>query len=956
MKRRGLLAILVLLLLSGVLAPAPRVQANPTVHYVAPVGTNCWGATPCYTEVSRAVEALPNHGGEVRIAAGVYTDNRDARRVPSAYPGNKKFRVTIEASEGAVIYVTGGYGSGDWTTPQPELHPTYIIAGWERNARAAYVNEAVLYLAHLTVSGIAEGLGGAPGWVDAGGALYVWSGELHLENVIIQDSFAQIGGGIYANPPAAASVWLNRVTFRGNQGDTCAAGYIPDLRWMTGSLLHDNAGPLCVEQGLIGNSTLVNNHGGGLHVDSVDCYNLQITHHTGNNAPALQGTVETSVRYVNFYANTVDMAGIQPAQRYQLTYQNPHYADPNAHDYRLTSASPRDDGETRTGGGPPDFPNPQLDRAGELRPVNGAYDRGAFEYPYGIAFTPAKGEAVVYPGDALQVQRHLGNPGNYPDTYTGALMFDESWDWHLPAPVTLDARESQPVIVTGSVPAAALYQTTASLTWAYVSANEPLLQATTMQTYHVGLVGGLTLSSATGHGAPGALVTTMHQATNTANTAQALALSGSGPLAATISPLNTGSLAPWNGMATVTVQATLPSDALAGETYTLQMQGTGSVVGSATATSVLTVDLVGAVQSAPATAHGAPGALVTLTHPVTNTANTTQTVSLALSGPLAASVSPTSLHLPPRSAGSVTVQATLPADALAGETYALTLHATGNAIGSATKTGVLSTDYVAGVAWDAAPPPAVLRPGDTATLTRTLHNTGNGPETFALTATPPAGWTLTQPLTLTLPARGQAVVTVTVQVPETAPTGTLSIPLTAATTEVSATVGLAFEITAAEPGDPEEPGPSDPEEPEEPAGPTTLYLPLVASAYARRISVPEVGDTPDTAWEVAVGPDYTARFDHANDNDWFVFTATAGATYRLRTLELGPNCDTVLYLYDFTGLQLLAQNDDRAPGNPASEIVWTATYSGLHRILVRHYDWRSYGAGTDYTLRVTELP
>src|SRR5690606_37531208 len=57
------------------------------------------------------------------------------------------------------------------------------------------------------------------------------------------------------------------------------------------------------------------------------------------------------------------------------------------------------------------------------------------------------------------------------------------------------------------------------------------------------------------------------------------------------------------------------------------------------------------------------------------------------------------------------------------------------------------------------------------------------------------------------------------------------------------------------------------------------------------------------------------------DQDWMRFSAAAGATYTIRTDQLGPNADTVLRLYDQNGLTLLAENDDDG-ASLASQIVF----------------------------------
>ncbi len=135
-----------------------------------------------------------------------------------------------------------------------------------------------------------------------------------------------------------------------------------------------------------------------------------------------------------------------------------------------------------------------------------------------------------------------------------------------------------------------------------------------------------------------------------------------------------------------------------------------------------------------------------------------------------------------------------------------------------------------------------------------------------------------------------------------------------------------------------------------------VYLPLAQRAYPQ---THPVADAPDTCPGMDIEKDghyYRENMDRANDNDWYTFQARAGAVYTIRATDLGSRADTVLYLYSGC-TALLAQNDDCVEGNPLSGSCiegWVAPADGAYNILVRHYDWRVYGAGTEYTLGVSE--
>lgn len=97
------------------------------------------------------------------------------------------------------LTLRGGYAPGDWSVSQPELYPTLLDA--EGTGRVVYVtgSEAVT-LENLTLTG---GLGGAGGGIGNFGA------TLTLNNAVVHDCSADIGGGIYVD--------LGQLTLNGSQ-------------------------------------------------------------------------------------------------------------------------------------------------------------------------------------------------------------------------------------------------------------------------------------------------------------------------------------------------------------------------------------------------------------------------------------------------------------------------------------------------------------------------------------------------------------------------------------------------------------------------------------------------------------------------------------------------------------------------------------------------------------------
>ena len=78
------------------------------------------------------------------------------------------------------------------------------------------------------------------------------------------------------------------------------------------------------------------------------------------------------------------------------------------------------------------------------------------------------------------------------------------------------------------------------------------------------------------------------------------------------------------------------------------------------------------------------------------------------------------------------------------------------------------------------------------------------------------------------------------------------------------------------------------------------------------------------------------------DVDFFKFSVITGMPYGVKTFDLGPGCDTVLYLFREDGTLLLV--DDDSGGAPASKISWTADQDGLLYVAVSHYSDNGTGS------------
>lgn len=103
------------------------------------------------------------------------------------------------------------------------------------------------------------------------------------------------------------------------------------------------------------------------------------------------------------------------------------------------------------------------------------------------------------------------------------------------------------------------------------------------------------------------------------------------------------------------------------------------------------------------------------------------------------------------------------------------------------------------------------------------------------------------------------------------------------------------------------------------------------------------------AQSITLGGTQRHNFDSLSDQDRVKFAAQGGATYTIRTSDLGPSADTYLYLYDTDGSTLLAANDDYG-GSLASRIEWTSPMTGTYYVLVKHWNPTVAGCGTGYDL------
>lgn len=95
-------------------------------------------------------------------------------------------------------------------------------------------------------------------------------------------------------------------------------------------------------------------------------------------------------------------------------------------------------------------------------------------------------------------------------------------------------------------------------------------------------------------------------------------------------------------------------------------------------------------------------------------------------------------------------------------------------------------------------------------------------------------------------------------------------------------------------------------------------------------------------------------FDIADDEDWIRFDAVAGQKYVIQTMNLAAGVDTVLELYDTSGTNLLAANDNYH-GGPASRIDWVAPADGTYFVRVLPALGSTVGCSASYQVSITQV-
>ncbi|MBI2438233.1 MAG: PQQ-binding-like beta-propeller repeat protein [Lentisphaerae bacterium] len=132
---------------------------------------------------------------------------------------------------------------------------------------------------------------------------------------------------------------------------------------------------------------------------------------------------------------------------------------------------------------------------------------------------------------------------------------------------------------------------------------------------------------------------------------------------------------------------------------------------------------------------------------------------------------------------------------------------------------------------------------------------------------------------------------------------------------------------------------------------TGAYSLVVTDIGSVTSDIYEVDDSVGLASIITPGAPHTNHTIHlTSDVDYLQFTAQADRYYTIETYALDWGLDTYIYLYDSTGTNLLASDNDSGSG-PASWLQYKIQAAGTYYIKVNAYNSASVGY---YSIRVTD--
>ncbi|MCA9981229.1 MAG: hypothetical protein KDD89_10350, partial [Anaerolineales bacterium] len=408
----------------------------------------------------------------------------------------------------------------------------------------------------------------------------------------------------------------------------------------------------------------------------------------------------------------------------------------------------------------------------------------------GVILQPDRALSVLA-GQTAVYSHTLTNSGNVADSFALASNSSQGWVVTVVPTATgmLAPNQTMPVTVTVAVPAGTAVGT---IDTALITATSQLDTAVTDTVTDTTTV----IDDVVGAGVilqpdraslilPGQTAVYNHTLTNVGDSTDSfdLTFTSSEGWQVNITPNSSGPLAP-NETLNVTVAVISPPNVTVGTVDTTVITATSSNDTAVSDTATDTTRIIGQTGGADVdispnnSASSLPDQTVFYYHMVRNDgdANDTFDLSAVSSEGWPVSLSHTSVSLAPNGQQQIEVQVTVPATATVGTVDVTTVTARSTADSNVSDTATNTTTVTDNVVVDLSLEPdnaADGTPGQAVLYNHTLTNLGNQTDTFSLATISSNGWVVAvSPLTVSLEAGQQAVVTVTVDVPTTAVAGT----------------------------------------------------------------------------------------------------------------------------------------------------------------------------------------
>lgn len=403
----------------------------------------------------------------------------------------------------------------------------------------------------------------------------------------------------------------------------------------------------------------------------------------------------------------------------------------------------------------------------------------------GVQLTPNYPNGDGDPGEVVMYTHTLTNTGNGTDTFTITLQTTPGWLAQVTPQLVVNVPrgETRTVTVTVTVPRGVVAGTTGVVTATATSALVPHPTASVVDVTSINAQPGAELLPAAQ--TLGAIptetlsdtVTFAHQLRNTGSISLTYTLTKADSLGWTsvLTPTEVGPLAPGQSVPislTVTAPAGTPFGSTPNVTTISVREKNGPATTLATAVDTTTVGPRYGALLTPTDNYGAvlPGATRVYTHTLANTGAITDTFLLSVldfSG-WNVLVAPPSIDLGGGQSTTISVTVQVPTSALSGTLDLTTVFVQSTSDPTVNGSAQEHTTVLQVVGLDLAPGRArTIAPSDQVQFVHTLINTGNGVDTFTLTATNALGWPVTlSPGSISLaPGETFPAITVNVQVP-----------------------------------------------------------------------------------------------------------------------------------------------------------------------------------------------